>query len=685
MLHTNESSRKLLVSLVEAETNYTRMELVGGDIDRMKKVIDELEEHVYVTMKQSFFDYKTIRFEVTKCIKLMACSDQEWENTPKWKKIMTSRDSPKEELMNRVHTTILNEIDRVSTFYEFEQVKLLSLSYDTIARLRDTVMEDMDLVRDLLDSMECTLSELFEIVIYVRKTVNDIETSLKDYMDRMKIAEDHTFLKFVRMKLSTPGSTFRTLLEHSGLYKAFYMAKFTQDVIEKEMNRAFEMLNVKRQDCEIGAEADEKLNMKGENINSLLEINRLLVITKCLLSAIDDHLPCIHSSCLWHNLNIQYTEYHDTIEMAQHTINFYTDVSLTKDDYIQAKLKEFEEVDNYEEESNRPSSDTLSLWIVILHTTFYIINYYGLYPVAFEQLHNFDSINDSNAAFCIAVTPAVATCLIFYYDWLYPRTGFRKVYAQSFVCLILGNLLYSLASMPAIGNLPVLLVGRALIGAGGVRIITRKYLVIFINDKFRQRYYGISCVLSHIGKALGPGISSLLLLAAPGRGSTQINDENYTVNRGNIFTIFCTGAWVLGFLAFLKLFRGQMKLLKKKTAQMNKQARLEAMRYQSVINKMAGKEIKRIVIESRKRNDGELEKHRKMTPRQLPPSAFGLIANSQEMFIQLHHGTLGIAFRNEMEGLVANSPSPKRCTLVLLSREPSSQTSPSSRYQKAIP
>lgn len=212
-----------------------------------------------------------------------------------------------------------------------------------------------------------------------------------------------------------------------------------------------------------------------------------------------------------------------------------------------------------------------------------------------------------------------------------------------------------------------------------------KYLVIFINDKFRQRYYGISFVLSHIGKALGPGIPSLLLLATPGRGSRQINVDHFIVNRCNIFTIFCTGAWALWFLAFLKLFRGQVKLLEKKTTQMNKQARLEAMRYQNVINKMVGKEIKRIVIESRKKNDDELEKQSKMTPRQLPPSASVIIANSHEMFIQLHNSTLGIAFRNEMEGLVANYPSPKRCTLVLLSREPSAQTSPSSRHQKAIP
>jgi hypothetical protein len=654
LLTTYESSRLLQPIPSEEDITMTKAELGGEDGKRMKKLIEELEAHVHTEMREDCFNYKSIKFVITTASRVYAQGqEKEKQRMGGLLGYFKSFKTDKDEHLDKINNALLNEIDRVSTFYSYEEIKMLSLSYDSIARLRDTVMSDLGVVKDLFESMELTLKTLFGLVIYIKKTLKDIKRAFNMYLTVMNCHQDKLFLEFVKEWFAVKNSTLRVLLEHEGMYKALYMAKFIQDLMEKEMSALLKKNKMDLNDCNIGVEAEEKTTVSFAEISALSEIEGLMGATRYLLNSVEDNMDYIHSTCLWHELRIPVTEFNDTAEMLLNTFEFYTNVAMTKDDYIQAKLRDSDEVDNYEEEPDKPSSDMLSLWMVILHTTFYFINYYGLYPVAYEQLYHFEGIGPTEAALCISITPIVATLLIIVYDWIYPRRGFRFIYIQSMITLIVGNLMYAASSMPNVNSLALCLIGRGLIGAGGVRVISKKYLAIFINDKFRQRYGSIFSLMGHLGKAVGPGISALLLLGAISANHTDRPSKEWIINKGNVFTIFCTCFWVVYFVVFLFLFKAQKKLQNKKIANLRKQAKLHASRYETLIEEMEGKELKKIIIESRKRTEEVSTLNRKTsddqkqvfkaTVSQLPTSPhLGTSPHSSEVFLQLHKGTLGI-------------------------------------------
>jgi hypothetical protein len=654
MLTSYGSARLVLPFPVEGESDEDNGDAGGDDESKMKKIVEDMEVHVLSDHKEDFFNYSAFKFEITKASRLYAHAQEKLKTKKRsiWSFLKNTK-TDKEYLIEGINTSLLNEIDRISTYYTYEEVKLLSLSYDSIARMRSLTKTDLSLVKDLYESMEITLTMMLELVIYTNHTLKDIKRAFNTYLTVMNCHQDKAFTDFVKERIAKKDSTLRILLEHAGIFKALSMAKFCNALAENTISPIIKKLSSEGINSNIANQDDEAkvLPLETEYLENLSAIELLKNSTRVLLNSVEENLECVHSTCLWHEIGIPVTEYDDEMEMAQIAYGFFTDSSMTKDDYITAKLRDQDEVDNYEEEPDKPSSDMLSLWMVIFHTTFYIINYYGLYPVAYELLYHFDGVGPVEAALCISITPIAATFLIFIYDWLFPRKGFKFIYLSSIIVLVIGNLLYAMSNMPKIDSLALCLIGRALIGAGGVRMISKKYFAIFINDKFRRKYTTIFSLMGHIGKAVGPGISALLLLFTISANSTKEPDKYWVVNQGNVFTIFCTAFWVIYLVVFLFIFRSQKKLQDRKIANLKKQERLQAKKYESLIQEMKGKDLKKIIIEGRKRSEDQIpvkdiDEQRPILKRslsQLPPvHPIGLHPQSDTIFLQQHGGEINI-------------------------------------------
>jgi MFS family permease len=127
----------------------------------------------------------------------------------------------------------------------------------------------------------------------------------------------------------------------------------------------------------------------------------------------------------------------------------------------------------------------------------------------------------------------------------------------------------------------MLIVGRALIGAGGMRVMTKKYMALMLNEKFRSKYLLLFATMGHIGKSIGPGINAICCVII-GK-ETEEDKQNSVFQLGNIFAFVCFVLW-----SFIALFMGNgfkldKKYTQRKLVSIKKQARIEGRYFKELI------------------------------------------------------------------------------------------------------
>ena len=132
--------------------------------------------------------------------------------------------------------------------------------------------------------------------------------------------------------------------------------------------------------------------------------------------------------------------------------------------------------------------------------------YYGNSPTSGEYSEALE-LADSLTGILKALTPLAGFVSTFFYNALMIY-GYHVSYALSFSCINLGLLLYFFSK--TIGTWVTLAIGRLLLGFGGGRVITRKYLASETLPSERKFWASLMVASTALSITVGPGISSLM-------------------------------------------------------------------------------------------------------------------------------------------------------------------------------
>jgi len=134
-----------------------------------------------------------------------------------------------------------------------------------------------------------------------------------------------------------------------------------------------------------------------------------------------------------------------------------------------------------------------------------MLNYYALSPTSYDYVESL-GVSRSLTSVINAATPITETIIAFMYNHL-TNTRYKLCYYISITCLTLSNLSY--ASAASANSILLLILGRILLGAGGARIVTRKFVALMVAVHARTKYSAIFVTFTALGKTMGPGMSSV--------------------------------------------------------------------------------------------------------------------------------------------------------------------------------
>lgn len=113
---------------------------------------------------------------------------------------------------------------------------------------------------------------------------------------------------------------------------------------------------------------------------------------------------------------------------------------MTKDEFIEIELR-------YSAPANplaqKPCYDMLDLWFVLIHTMFYLMNYYGWSATASGYTAALE-LDAGLTGIIQAITPIAATLYGFLLNHLTRKNRYRYIYFISIGMMFVGNLLYYL-------------------------------------------------------------------------------------------------------------------------------------------------------------------------------------------------------------------------------------------------
>lgn len=158
--------------------------------------------------------------------------------------------------------------------------------------------------------------------------------------------------------------------------------------------------------------------------------------------------------------------------------------------------------------------DVFDLWLVLTHSFLFIANVYGLAISSFLYAKAL-GIDAGTSGVIQAATPLASTMAGFVLNHV---TKFKKYYWPQLICqliLILGNVFYFIAVKfyNSENNLPsiiILVIGRMLLGVGGARLLTRKYVSLYVQPWALSKYSAIFVATSTAGVCMGPGLQAVL-------------------------------------------------------------------------------------------------------------------------------------------------------------------------------
>ena len=184
-----------------------------------------------------------------------------------------------------------------------------------------------------------------------------------------------------------------------------------------------------------------------------------------------------------------------------------------------------------------------TLYLTLLHTFIYMINYYLFAPTAnlYTEALGFSK---SLSGAVMALTPIASILFAFCLSY-WSNFSFKQPLLFGCAMIIVGNLLYAVAY--DLNSLSLLLIGRFLFGMGGARAINRRYIADFVSLKSMTRYCYYFVMMGGLGLAVGPGLASLLSFVP------DFTLMGFTVNEFTLPGILSFFIWIgFAIIIFLK-------------------------------------------------------------------------------------------------------------------------------------
>lgn len=199
----------------------------------------------------------------------------------------------------------------------------------------------------------------------------------------------------------------------------------------------------------------------------------------------------------------------------------------------------------------------LDIILMYIHTTCVITGLYGIGITSYRYLISLN-VDSGVSGGLQAVTPITAAVFTFFLNYYTRNRRYKAIMIFCIFLLMLGHLVYFLAEVAKSSSdglgVFLLCLGRALIGAGAARMLTRKYLSNFVAYWAQSMYQLLLVTLSCIALCLGPGLSSILEYAIPEETETQTSDS--VIKPWNILSLFFVFVYAILLIPFIFWYKG---------------------------------------------------------------------------------------------------------------------------------
>ena len=452
----------------------------------------------------------------------------------------------------RIFADCLVEVRKSSHFLITKIDELLANVYTVMQHHNEPGIREND---QFLDELFRLVSQNTELMMFVQANVQTIKAV---FNSRLVAFERVTYRDFYKYVLEKKEECFKAFLLHPPLIMIYFLCnKIYQSIptalIEAERRRE---QNQKSPELKKFAEAGSDQIIISINPEDSPSPSGIFTDTGKLLALQEDFFKN-RKNTLLENLEIPPEEYFNIGYYSTKSESILSNNNLTLDQFIdQSKHYPRQTHSKAEVILKNPTYNLLDLWLVFLHTFLFIMNIYGLAMTSYLYARSL-KLDSSISGVIQACTPGGSFIFGFWVNYWTLSNRYKIPYITVLTLLLIGNFLYFLAETYSETNstkaLVILVIARVLIGLGGARLMTRKYIAINVQVWALTKYSAVLTGITAVGMCFGPGISALIELAKP----SMLGDAKLEIY--NIFAFMYIFIWSAMIFLFLFCFKGYDK------------------------------------------------------------------------------------------------------------------------------
>lgn len=520
---------------------------INPHTERGKKTYLEKRERVVLNWKQFMVNIIALENSVTRNFSLLTeelfeqYGSREFRNYGHHPSI--------QKFFDRIFADCHTEVRKSSEFLTMKIDEMLSDLFTVMHIYTElSLPKDEQFVEQLFE----IVSRNTELMMFIQANVQTIKAVFNSRLDAFERVTYRDFYKYV---LEQKDECFKAFLLHPSLILAHFLCSTIFDSFPEAFS---EVENLQLVDQNYPKEDKFKetqnerimINMNTGNhqqpsANSK-DIRKLLVFQEDFFKN--------RQKTLLEKLEIPPEEYFNVEYFKSKSAKLLADRSLTLDQLLVLSKQYPKPIHSKAEVIlKNPSYNQLDLWMVFIHTFFFIMNIYGLAMTSYLYARSLE-LDSSISGIIQACTPGGSFIFGFWLNYWTQSNRYKIPYITVLTMLFVANLLYFLAETYTDDNsskaLIMLIVARVLMGIGGARLMTRKYVAINVQVWALTKYSAILTGITAFGMCFGPGISALIEFAKP----TMIGDAKLEIY--NIFAFMFVFIWGVMIFIFLFLFKG---------------------------------------------------------------------------------------------------------------------------------
>jgi len=454
-----------------------------------------------------------------------------------------------QKFFDRIFADCHTEVRKCSEFLTLKIDEMLS---DLLLVMKIYYESDLPKDDQFMEQLFEIISRNTELMMFIQANVQTIKAVFNSRLDAFERVTYRDFYKYV---LEQKDKCFKAFLLHPSMI----LAHFLCSTIFNSFPEAFsdvENLQIVDQNYSKEDKLKEALNERILiNVNTgnyqqpsanSKDIRKLLVFQEDFFKN--------RQNTLLEKLEIPPEEYFNVEYFTAKSAKLLADRNLTLDQFLDLS-KQYPKLIHSKAEVilKNPTYNQLDLWMVLLHTFIFIMNNYGLAMTSYLYARSLE-LDSSISGIIQACTPGGSFFFGFWINYWTKSNRYKIPYITVLTMLFVANLLYFLAETYTEENsskaLIMLIVGRVLMGMGGARLMTRKYVAINVQVWALTKYSAILTGITAVGMCFGPGISALIEFAKP----SMIGDAKLEIY--NIFAFMFMFIWGVMIFIFLFLFKG---------------------------------------------------------------------------------------------------------------------------------